>query len=174
MSVDFNGWRQARRVIELEAEQAFQQMHDIDRAHWAEVSARGGTVTSSLTEEGQAAAAQIETRRDAQLARVDGPRLASMDQDSAALVAAVIEKGETFLASLAALQVFEEERRAFLLSARLPQRAPVADADFGRQLYALLERARRVVQPPTPKPSAAERPALRRPDFGGVLARFFG
>jgi hypothetical protein len=145
-----------------------------DQAHQVRAADAGGTITSTLTDEGQDAAARIIAHTAAQLDAVHRPHQQQMDAAHGRLVEDARTTRETFAAKLGELRAFEDEQSSFLMKAKLPQRRRVTDGDLGLHLQAMLARAHRLVQPAPERAVPAPRPTLLRPDFSGILVRMFG
>jgi hypothetical protein len=170
MSWDFDKWRQQTAAIEREKARALNEIVVVDTAFQNDLCRQGGTVTSTLTEDAEAAAAAITTRFNTKLEALHSSQRPAMAQAHRALVASVLEAGQLLSEKLHALTAFELQAEAFG-PARLRRR--VSDPTTPDHLRGLVSRAQQFVEPVPVRPVAV-RPTMVRPDFQRILAKIFG
>jgi hypothetical protein len=169
----FEEWARARREPKLEAEAQHRAIIAADTEFQQESAARGGVCMSEATEDAQEAAASVTRTRDARLAEIDGPRHAAATQAHQARLEALRTAAEALRATYTDTRNFEDAFSSFAAIEGIRHGSRVTDADLGLHLDALLRRLNAILQPVAPR-AVTPRPPLARPDFSGMLSRFFG
>jgi hypothetical protein len=133
-------------------------------------AARGGAVTSQLTDEGEAAAQAVIRRRNAARAALARPVSKAALDEQARLKAAAVDAARAFLAAHAALGVLEHNANTYLAAAGQPTLPTFAGRDTDAAEFLARVERHQMSQQVTAARAVAARQPLPEPDFRDLVA----
>lgn len=145
-----------------------QQVIARDTAHQLAQAERGGTLTSSLSEDAQLAVSKIMADRDAAVARFLSPTLTAADEGEKRLAAKVLEPERIAVQAHGELAAYQQAANTLRRAAGKPQHPIVADLDSKVRVNELEQKMARLNQPAQARPAVL--PPLHAPNYADLVA----
>jgi hypothetical protein len=171
--VDFKAWTVEGQDLTRPFAEQQARIVERDSEYQRQVASRGGTMTSSLTDEAQAAVAKVRHKRAAALARFGRQKEAIISREYQRLAEEARTTYEAASQAQERLAEFEDALGTFLRRVELPQPPKVADRDLSARAHDFGERSKRaeehLLNPPVQRVVPVTPQPVPVPDFDGLV-----
>lgn len=165
--VDLQAWDANVRGIKTRDQHTERKVYEREQEHNEAVAARGGTITSSMSEEATKALTTLKTRRDRDIRAFVESKRPAIEAQHRHLLTDAASSGAAYAEAQAALRRYELATNAFLRGAEQPLQPEAADADAPMRVADFQRRTDRILNPPA-QPASRLSP-LPRPDFAALV-----